>query len=166
MDASNTLRRLATAGFTLVELVTVIILLSLLAVWASPVSESSSTEVIAEAEQLLNDLRYTQALSMTQGQRYYLIKQSSNTYQIMNASGTPILLPFGSTTATLKSGITFGTLTNLPNNLVAFDGRGAPYTSTGTGGTALASTATIPMTAGGNTSTVSLSPVTGYGVLQ
>lgn len=153
-------------GFTLLELVTLLVLLSIIAVWASPVWQSSPTETAAEAEQLLNDLRYTQALSMTQGERYFLFIQSSNTYQIRNAAGTPIKLSFGNTTATLPSGMSFGTLGNLPNNLVAFDGRGAPYSSTGSGGTALASPATIPLTLGGSTSTVSISPVTGYGVLQ
>jgi hypothetical protein len=71
------------------------------------------------------------------------------------------MLAEGNTTETLNSGITFGTFTNLPSNLIAFDSNGAPYTNTSLPGTALSSTATMPLTGDGSTETISISPQTG-----
>lgn len=155
-----------TKGFTLIELVMTIVIISIIAVFAFMSSPAATIVLDAQAKQLESDIRYAQSLSMAQGQRYRWVKLSSNTYQILNSSGTAITLPSGSTTVTLNSGITFGTLTNLPNNLVAFDGRGTPYSTTGSPGTALASNATIPLTSSGQTFTLTISPVTGRMIVQ
>ncbi|MDX1902416.1 MAG: GspH/FimT family pseudopilin [Gammaproteobacteria bacterium] len=149
------------AGFTLIELIIVIIIMSILATKAYFNWSSATINLASQANQIAADLRYAQTLSMTTGQRYRFVKMSSTTYQILNSAGTAIQLTSGGTTATLSSGITFGTLTNLPNNLVAFDGKGVPYTDTGSPGTALASTAVINLSAGSNTTTVSIVPETG-----
>ena len=112
----------------------------------------------------MNDIRYTQQLSMTRGERYRLvITPATNAYKILNSAGTAITMPTGNATVTLKSGITFGALTYLPNNLIVFDCQGIPYTNTvaSHGGTLLGNTATIPLTAGSLTKTVSISPETG-----
>lgn len=120
----------------------------------------------AQAKQLSNDIRYAQSLAMTKGQRYRWVKLSSSTYQIQDNSGTAIMLALGNTTMTLSSGITFGTLTNLPNNLVNFDGKGAPYTDTSSPGTALVSDANIPLTDGDSTKTVVVTAGTGRVAVQ
>lgn len=153
-------------GFTLLELVIVIILLSILSATALITWPSMSINLGAQAQQLADDLRYTQSMAMNKGTRYYLIKLTSTSYQIRTLAGSAVTLPTGGTTVTLGSGITFGTLTNLPNSLVTFDGKGAPYTDTGTPGTALASTATIPLTSGGVTRTVSIYPQTGRAIVS
>lgn len=148
-------------GFTLIELIAVILIISILSAVAMMNWQAGIIDLGGEAKQLAGDIRYTQSLAMTKGQRYYLIKQSATTYQIMNAAGTAITLETGSTTMTLNNGITFGTLTNLPNNLIAFDGRGTPYTTSSSPGTALAATATIPLVSGSSTKTISILPQTG-----
>ncbi len=149
-------------GFTLLELILVIVVISIMAVEVLPIMSTSTTiSLLAQAKQLASDIRYTQTLAMTKGQRYYLIKQSSTTYQILSSAGTAVPLVMGNTTVTLNSRITFGTLTNLPNSLIEFDGRGTPYVTSASPGTALASTATIPLVSGGNTHTVSITPQTG-----
>ena len=150
-----------TKGFTLIELVTVIVVIGILAVFASVSSPLSTFTLDSQAQQLASDIRYAQSLSMTSGQRYRWVKLSATSYQVVNAAGTAVTLPSGTTTITLYSGISFGTLTNLPNNLVAFDGRGIPYTTTGSPGTALATTATIPLTTTGETKTLSVTAQTG-----
>ncbi len=154
------------SGFTMFELIVVIVLISLLSVGVYFNWPGSTINLDGQIHQLANDLRYTQTLSMTTGQRYRWVKTSSTTYQIVNFSGTPITLALGNTTLTLNSGITFGTLTNLPNNLIAFDGLGAPYTDAASPGTALSSTASIVLTAGGATKTVSITPETGSVAVQ
>jgi MSHA pilin protein MshC len=149
------------AGFTLIELVMVISLIAILATAATFINQSNAIVLDAQAKQLASDIRYTQSLAMTNGQRFYLIKVSSTTYEIRNASDVAQRLPLGSTTMTLNSGITFGTFTNLPNNLIAFSGLGAPYTTSTSPGTALSSTGSMALTKGSYTKTISITPETG-----
>ena len=153
-------------GFTTIELVIVITVIGIVSIFALTSLMDQVINVEAQAQQLVADLRYTQALSMTRGQRYRWVRVSSTTYQILNAAGTAMLLPRGTTTVTLNGNTAFGTLTNLPNNLIAFDGLGAPYVDSATPGTALATNATIPLTAGTNTETVVITPGTGRVTLQ
>lgn len=126
----------------------------------------STINIGAQAQQLASDIRYTQSLSMTKNQRYRFTIISTSTYQIMNSSGSPVRNAMGALTTTLNNGITFGSLTNLPNNLIAFDGNGNPYTDTGTPGTLLASSASIPLVSGSNTQTLVISPQTGRVLVQ
>lgn len=156
----------ASQGFTVLEMVVVIIIIGVLAVSVTPSKLQTPMRLQYEARRVLNDIRYTQALSMSSGQRYRWVRTSSTAYQILNEAGTAITLPNGSTTLSLSNGISFGTLTNLPSNLVAFDAFGTPYTTSVLPGTALASTATIPLTNGTQTSTVSITPTTGFGALS
>jgi len=147
-------------GFTMLELVIIIIIIGILSISANTRWGSTSISTDGQAEQIANDIRYAQALAMTRNDRYRFVRVSATTYQILNSAGTAVALADGTTT-TLGTGLSFGTLSNLPNNLVAFDGEGAPYTTTGTPGTALAATASIPVTSGGNTSTITITPQTG-----
>jgi prepilin-type N-terminal cleavage/methylation domain-containing protein len=159
------IRRIHTQrGFTLIELIVVIIIISLLAVYVFSILPVPSLNLVTAATQLSDDIRYTQSLSMTKNQHYRLVKLSTDTYEILNSAGTPIVLAQG-TTATLPSGVSFGAWTNLTNNLIAFDGRGIPYIDAATA-TPLASTATINFTATGGTITVLVSPQTGRVLVQ
>lgn len=153
-------------GFTLIELILVIIITSILAVGVYISWPAVTIDLEAQAQQIANDIRYAQMLSMSKGERYRFVRISSTSYQITNGSGSAILLPTGSTAATLYTGITFDAFTQLPNNLIAFDGKGIPYVDTGSPGTALSSTATIPITSNGETRTISITPNTGYASLQ
>ena len=153
-------------GFTLIELILVILVISIISATVLLQSPVSSLNMGYEANRVLNDIRYTQALSITSGQRYRWVKVSSSTYQILNEAGTPVLLPSGKNQLTLTNGITLGTLSNLPNNLIAFDSQGVPYINNSIPGTALAATASIPINSTGHTVTVQISPETGYGTLQ
>jgi len=152
-------------GFTILEIVIVIIIVGILSVFASSRWGSTSLSTDGQGEQIANDIRYAQALAMTRNDRYRFVRTSATTYQVLNSAGTAISLA-GGTTTTLGTGISFGAFTNLPSNLVAFDGKGAPYTTTGSPGTALAATGSIPVTSGGNTSTVTITPQTGRVTVQ
>jgi hypothetical protein len=101
---------------------------------------------------------------MGSGQHYYL-QITGSTYQIRDASGTSVKFMSGTTTITLNSGVTFGSYSNLPNGLVAFDGSGIPYVNNPTV-TKLLVTANIPLQGGGVTATVSINPETGRVLVQ
>ena len=153
-------------GFTLIELIVTILLIAIIAVSVAPKWPVHSLSLSQEIRRILHDIRYTQTLSMFTGERYRWVQLSGNSYQIVNAAGIPVLLPTGSTILTLTNDVTFGSLINLPNNLIAFDRQGIPYINTGIPGTALSATALIPLLNGGQTHSVTITPQTGYASWQ
>lgn len=153
-------------GFTLVEILVVVSIIAIIAVFVSYRWQGAGINLVTQANQLVGDIRYTQALSVSSNQRYRLVITSSNSYQIMNQAGAAIVMARGGTSVTLSPGITFGSLTNLPNNLIAFNSQGTPYIDTGSPGTRLTSTASIPITQSGQTRTIIISPNTGRVIQQ
>jgi len=119
-----------------------------------------------QVDQLAGDIRYVQALAMTQGQRYRInLSATGYTLTLADAGGTLVPHPVTGSTAQTNwnSGVTV-TLppTNLPNNLVAFDGRGIPYTdNVATAALAAANTATITLSLGGTSQSITITPLTG-----
>lgn len=153
-------------GFTVIELVLVILIVALIGVAVNPFKNQVSLSLQAEARRVLSDIRYTQALSMATGERYRWVRTSASTYQIIDIGGTAIALPNGSTTLTLSAGNTFGSFANLPNNLLAFDTTGAPYITANIPGTPLSSTATITLNNGTQSRSITILAQTGYGALS
>ena len=153
-------------GFTLIELVMVILLIGILSVMVVPNWTASTLGIEFESRHILDDIRYAQSMSLATGQRYRFVKVSSTTYGIYNEAGAAVTMPNGATTITLTNGVSISSMSNLPSSLVAFDSLGAPYTTSSIPGTALASTAVISLTNGTQSATVSITPSTGYGVVQ
>src|SRR5438105_304872 len=111
MLMNNLSFRQSMQGFTLIQIVMVLVVVGILSVMALPKWTAQSLDVNYEARRVLNDIRYVQALSLTYGQRYRWVKTAAASYQILNQAGTAIVLSNGGTTLTLSSGNTFGTLT-------------------------------------------------------
>ena len=152
-------------GFTLIELIMVLIILSTLAVFALPKLPHTSVFLEYEAQKILADIRYIQLRSMLRGERYRWVQISTSSYQILNQIGTPIVLPMGNTTHNLSNGVTFYGLFNLPNNLIAFGTDGMPYTTSSIPGTQLTTTGYIVLTTGSRYQIIVIYPYTGYGKL-
>lgn len=148
-------------GFTLVELVAIILLVGILAFTAVPrYLNKSIIDASVMAEQLANDIRYTQSLAMTSGQGNR-INLTASTYQITTSSGGPLVHPVtGSAGPITLNNVTLSVNPALANSYVGFDSKGIPYTDM-PAGTVLTATTTITLTAGGNTRTVVVSPQTG-----
>jgi prepilin-type N-terminal cleavage/methylation domain-containing protein len=153
------------SGFTLIELIFVIAIIAIISVNVMPKWLASSTNLVVQQRKLLNDIRYTQALSVTSGQRYRWVLLSTSSYQITNEAGTPVILPSGETTVNLPSGTTIST-SSLPNNLIAFDSQGTPYTDASYPGTALMTTANVTIVSGTVSRYITIYPLTGFGLPQ
>ncbi|MBF0611545.1 MAG: type II secretion system protein [Magnetococcales bacterium] len=128
-------------GFTMVELIIVIMVLGVLAAAALP-SNTTGINAVVLARQLMMDVRLAQSYAMNRGTGYSIRRttDTTNSYEIRQ--------PGGSTTMP-------GTATTLPdatlsNFDVSFDALGVP----GSG-------ATITVTVGGQSSTVTITATTG-----
>lgn len=160
-------------GFTLVELIFVILLIVILAFVALPRFSQNTLELSSQAEQVATDVRYAQTLSMTRGaalgsQGRYCVFFTATGYQFRhnnNNYGTPCTTAVshpatGSTAAIVLSGAAVATA-NLTGSYIEFDTKGQP-----TSFTAPASNATVTLNATGGPRTVVISPVTGKATVQ
>lgn len=160
-------------GFTLVELVLVLLLIVVLAFVALPRFSQNTLELSGQAEQVATDIRYAQTLSMARGaalgsQGRYCIFFTATGYQFRhnnNSYATPCTTAVphpatGSTAAVVLSG-TAVAAANLTGNYIEFDTKGQP-----TSFTAPASNATVTLNATGGPRSVVISPVTGKATVQ
>ena len=143
-------------GFTLIELVAVMVILATLGAVALPRLAHNDATVPAQADQLGRAIRHAQAMAMSQGRSLTVAIQSATSYTITDGiTATPVRDPAGEEqTYTLINAVTLAGSTD-----VKFDSLGRPLN-----GAALASTAqswTLTGT-GGTTASVSLQPVTGF----
>jgi len=160
-------------GFTLVELVVVLLLVAILAFFVAPRLSQNTVELSSQAEQVATDVRYAQTLSMTRGaalgsQGRYCIFFTATGYQFRhnnNSYATPcttaVVHPAtGSATAIVLSG-TAVAIANLTGNYIEFDTKGQP-----TSFIAPAGDATVTLNATGGPRKVVISPVTGKATVQ
>lgn len=150
------------AGFSFIELISVVLILSILSIAAISSIPDNSINVAAQAEQLASDIRYVQALAQ-HGDRRYRISFGANNYTLSDISGAPVLHPVENSAqiflvagTTLSSGVSF----------LVFDGLGVPYTTATLPGSILTADAIINLTAGSATSSVRVSPDTGRVLVQ
>jgi prepilin-type N-terminal cleavage/methylation domain-containing protein len=151
------------AGFTLTEMVIVLLVLAVISAIVWPKQESDPLLVASQAEQLAGDIRYVQSISMSQGQRYLLRVLTSTTYELEAKGGAQIPHPTGvPSPITLSSAIT---MTASPTNFIGFDGQGIPYTDINVS-SQLGATATITLTRNAATRKVTITPETGRVLVQ
>lgn len=149
-------------GFTLIEMVMVLILIGVLAVVFVPRAPSKGSLTFAgQAQQLASDIRYVQALSMTRGQRYCMNFIGTGYSMTTSNCSTSVGVehPAGAVFPITLDGVTLS-WTNLPGNLVTFTGKGEPYTD-GAATTALATNAVITLNGDGGPGYVCVTPATG-----
>ena len=146
-------------GFTIVELVVILVLLAIVAVLVAPSLSTTAITLPAVATRVAETIRYTQSLSMSQGQRYRL-NFTASTLQITDMGGVAIMQPMTNSTAavSLSPVVLSGYSPPLVNGYVAFDTRGVPYVSATT---ALVGNATITLTSGVDTTNLVIKPETG-----
>lgn len=151
--------RRRTAGFSLLELILVLVLVGALAAIATPRWLENDISLGAVAQQLQHDMRLTQSLAMTRGQRHRIVFDSAtNAYGLADASGAPVNHPLtGAATVALPAGVVFSG-NGFSSGFLAYDGLGRPYD----GATALTAGTAVQLSRGGATRTLTVTPATGF----
>lgn len=140
------------SGFTLLELVTVIVLLGIVSIFVAA-RPGSDFQALGDAEELILAIRHTQERAMhnTGDGQNYSITLIEGGYQLNPA-------PAGRYAGTLD-GVLQGSVIN-PTGTITFDGRGTP--TCGVDLNCANATQNIRLTASGETVTLVLEPYTGY----
>ena len=166
-----------TRGFTAIEVMAAVVIIGLLAAIARPqvVTALQSFKLNAAAAKMLSDIRYTREMALSRHSTYGIeVNAASNYYQIFSLSGgvkTVITDPSTRKAMTIDfdllpqySGVTIGTVDLCQSGGcgtvdLRFDSFGVPSDSAGT---TMASTATVQLTAGGVTRTVTIYQQTAF----
>jgi prepilin-type N-terminal cleavage/methylation domain-containing protein len=144
------------AGFTLIELVSVMVILATIATLAAPRFIHHDATLPAQADQLGRIIRHAQALAMNRGRPHTVDIQSATSYAITDgATPTPAVVrdPSGQLqTFALQNGVT------LVGSDLAFDSLGRPIN----GSKLVTNTQNWTLSGSSSTATVSVQPVTGF----
>lgn len=166
-SAEHELRGIS-SGFTLIELIIVIMIISIAALTAIPMmSSAASMQIRSAANMLTADLEYAKSMSISRGQNYSVVfDKDAESYRIEDQNGNVIQHP-------VKKGfdyeINFSTDGRLNKvdivdadfdgtSVVKFDYLGSPYN----GINSPLNSGVIRLQAGGTTTTVTVEAVTGF----
>jgi prepilin-type N-terminal cleavage/methylation domain-containing protein len=157
-------------GFTLIELIIVIVIISIAALTAVPMmSSAASVQIRSAANMLTADLEYAKSMAISRGQKYSVVfDKNTESYRIEDQDGNVIPHP-------VKKGFDYainfqndGRLNKVDivdadfdgTSEVQFDYLGSPYN--GNSPPAPLNSGVITLQAGGTTATVSVEAVTGF----
>ncbi len=155
-------------GFTLVEIIIVIVILAIASLVAIPVfSTGADMQVRSAANKIAVDLDYAKGLAVTHQENYSVVfTPGSETYQIQDAGGNVIDHPLRSgqfienLSADRRVGRVNIVSTNFDGDAITFDYLGAPYDGEDT--SSPLNSGRITLTADTFTLYVDIEPVTGY----
>ncbi len=160
-------------GFTLVEIIVVVVILAITALVAIPVfGTAADMQVRSAADKIAADLDYAKGLAITRQKRYTVkFFPGEEKYRVQDDKGDLIkhpLRPGEDFVEEFKNGSRNQRLgrvdiveTTLNDNAVTFDYLGTPYNGTGTS-TPLNDTGTITLKADAFVLYVTIEPLTGY----
>jgi len=159
MEHYNSIEARQQSGFTLIEIVAVLALLSIIAAGVVSVLPDSNARLATEADRLSSHLRYAQIRAQSDIYQWRLVFTDATTYQIgpvvVPGTGfTPGIVPgAGATQRTLTDGVT-----TTSGTVIQFDSLGRPLGYTGA---LLVVDQTIPLTEGIRNRTISIRAGTG-----
>jgi general secretion pathway protein H len=165
--------RRARRGFTLIELMIVMVILAIAAAMVVPMASSAgSMQVRAAGNMVAADLEYAKSMAISRGQKYSVVFDTTNeTYKVTDQNGNTISHPvkqgflytvnFRNDNDSRLNQVDIATVSFDGSSAVSFDYLGSPYSGTG-GSVAPLNSGVITLQAGGVTKTVNVEPVTGY----
>ena len=163
------LNRIRSSGFTLVEIVLVVVILAIAAMMAIPFATSgTSTQLKGAATIIASDLEYAKSMAISRGRKYWVdFDEGAESYSIKDVNGVITSHPIKKGSAytvnfAADSRLSQVDITNVNfdgTDTVGFDYLGSPLQG---GGSYLISPGEIELSAGGSTMTVNVEPVTGY----
>jgi prepilin-type N-terminal cleavage/methylation domain-containing protein len=155
-------------AFTLVEVLIVLMLIGIIAAVAVPLyTSAASVQLKTAADMVACDLEYAKSMAMSTGKNYSIVfNPITESYRINDANNQVIPHPVHIGANYIVSFATDSRLnkvdivsTTFGSNTVKFDYLGTPFDGAGT---ALNSSGSVQLRAGGNILTVKVEPVTGY----
>ena len=155
-------------GFTLAEVMLVIVILAIAAMLALPLATSgASTQLKSAATIIASDLEYAKSMAISRGRNYSVVfNTGAESYQIEDANGVLIKHPVKKSWYTVNfatdsrlnqvdiSSADFGDT----SETVGFDYLGSPYNGSGDP----LNSGVVTLRTGSSTMTVNVEPVTGY----
>lgn len=142
-------------GFTLIELIMVLVIVSVIGVYAASRWSPGDSAVHAEAAHLARDLRHAQSLAMTTGTRLTFDLLGAGSYRVTDA-GTAITDP--ATGDSFEWSFANGVSRGGSCGDIDFDTLGRPLS----GGVLMTNACTYVLSGDSVTSTITLTPVTGF----
>ncbi len=141
-------------GFTLIELVTVLVMLGIVSALALPRWSPSDSTVATQADRLARDLRHAQSLALSQGRRLTFDVQSAGSYRVTDNGGNTVTDPATRSpfSVSLENNVT------LAGNDLEFDSLGRPLNA----GSLASGAQAFTLSGTARTATVTVSPVTGF----
>ncbi len=151
-------------GFTIVEILIVVVILAIVAVTAVPMLSSAGTiQIRAASNMIAADLEYAKSMAISRGQDYsVMFDQNADSYQIEDKNGViphpvkkgfPYVVNFQTDGRLSRVDITGANFSATPD--VTFDSLGSPDS----GGT-------VSLQASGTAVTITVQPITGYISIQ
>lgn len=138
-------------GFTIFELIVVIVILGIIALSAEIINVNSQQNIDAVAKLLRSNIQFAQELAMTQGSVFGFHARSSTQYEIFTgAAGSPTTNPLDNTSFVVTT------------SPVQFSATPADISFASNGNPGLSADETIRLTDGTNTRTITVQQNTGF----
>lgn len=171
-------RRRETAGFTLIELIVIVVIIGIAAMLSVPMfSSAADVQMRTAANMIASDLEYAKSMAITHQQNYSVVfdpDTESYAVGVVNAAGSfePITHPTNPTAhfrinlaadrRTDQVDIVAVNFDGAASNAVTFDSLGGPYSGLPDSDMTPLNTGQVSLSAGGFSCTVTVEPVTGY----
>lgn len=155
IDGALSAPRFFSAGWTLFELTIVLVVAAGMVFFAVRTFQPADALALEQAERLRNDLRQAQMHAITWGKELRVSLPSASSYSIacVSAGAAPCN---AATVVALEQGLT------LAGPTLDFDALGRPVS----GGSLITANAVYTISGGGAARTVSVTPITGFGIAQ
>lgn len=154
------------SGFTLVEIIIVVVILSIVALTAVPMmSSAASIQIRSAVNMIAADIEYARSMAISKGQ-YYSVRfdKDADSYQIEDQSSTVIQHPVKTGSKYIVNFRTESRLSRVDITSVTFSGQIVTFDCLGSPNNT--STGSVTLQAGGVTATVNIEPVTGFVSIQ